>query len=424
MTTFTATFRIVTPMFLAGAEQSTAELRAASIKGALRFWWRALQWNHYQNVAKLHEKEAELFGSSESGQSKVRIRIVKGTNRKPMPVGNILRRDGSGYLQPGGSGTEGNEVGEGARYLSYGVMEAFSGKNTTAGKLTRSCFPCPIEDFQVEFCVKEQTSVETVQQAIIAVGTFGGLGSKSRKGYGSMNLIQLQRDTENIPLEHPKEFIDSIVRSTMIKSLGLPEWTAFSQQSQFVILNGHEKESPLELLNRVGRDQVFYRSWGKNGKVFGQNAEQRFSEDHVLMDDVINKGNAPKAHPVRVGFGLPHNYFFSSTKQKGDVEPKKHGRRASPLFLHIHQPTKSAVPQAILVLLPSKFLPEGEKISVGKSHGKMTTVDCLPEAELYEPIRNWMQSLVTGQRTGTNKKTERFNEPVAIPPFTPPPSRP
>ncbi|HPU57120.1 MAG TPA: type III-B CRISPR module RAMP protein Cmr1, partial [Verrucomicrobiota bacterium] len=45
MKTLTATYRIVTPMFLGGANpESQAELRISSIKGALRFWWRALMW--------------------------------------------------------------------------------------------------------------------------------------------------------------------------------------------------------------------------------------------------------------------------------------------------------------------------------------------------------------------------------------------
>lgn len=31
----------ITPMFLAGADPHSAELRVPSVKGALRFWWRA-----------------------------------------------------------------------------------------------------------------------------------------------------------------------------------------------------------------------------------------------------------------------------------------------------------------------------------------------------------------------------------------------
>lgn len=43
LVTLQATYRLVTPMFLGGADQNNcAELRAPSIKGALRFWYRTI----------------------------------------------------------------------------------------------------------------------------------------------------------------------------------------------------------------------------------------------------------------------------------------------------------------------------------------------------------------------------------------------
>ena len=47
MNTLEATYRIVTPMFIGDAEQKATSLRPPSIKGALRFWWRALNWKSY-----------------------------------------------------------------------------------------------------------------------------------------------------------------------------------------------------------------------------------------------------------------------------------------------------------------------------------------------------------------------------------------
>jgi CRISPR-associated protein Cmr1 len=65
---------IVTPMFLAGADGKTPELRPPSIKGMLRFWWRAII---SERIDKLKEEEAKIFGSSNEtiGRSKFRIRI-------------------------------------------------------------------------------------------------------------------------------------------------------------------------------------------------------------------------------------------------------------------------------------------------------------------------------------------------------------
>ncbi len=35
------TLETITPLFLAGADGQTPELRPPSIKGMMRFWWRA-----------------------------------------------------------------------------------------------------------------------------------------------------------------------------------------------------------------------------------------------------------------------------------------------------------------------------------------------------------------------------------------------
>lgn len=59
----------ITPAFLSGADQSRAELRAPSVRGALRWWFRAL--------GGTREEEAEVFGGVHGGakRSKVIIRV-------------------------------------------------------------------------------------------------------------------------------------------------------------------------------------------------------------------------------------------------------------------------------------------------------------------------------------------------------------
>ena len=45
-----ADYNIVTPMFIGGGDKQEApEIRPPSVKGALRFWWRALQWGECLN---------------------------------------------------------------------------------------------------------------------------------------------------------------------------------------------------------------------------------------------------------------------------------------------------------------------------------------------------------------------------------------
>lgn len=60
MQTITFECEIITPLFMGGADGITPELRAPSIKGAMRFWWRAM--NGDLPLEKLRQEETALFG--------------------------------------------------------------------------------------------------------------------------------------------------------------------------------------------------------------------------------------------------------------------------------------------------------------------------------------------------------------------------
>ncbi|MGC8872690.1 MAG: type III-B CRISPR module RAMP protein Cmr1, partial [Caldimicrobium sp.] len=65
--------KIITPMFMAGADRSNPELRPSEFKGMMRFWWRAIRAE--SDIEKLKKEEAEIFGGTgeKEGKSKVRI---------------------------------------------------------------------------------------------------------------------------------------------------------------------------------------------------------------------------------------------------------------------------------------------------------------------------------------------------------------
>jgi len=67
--------KTITPLLLAGADGRTLELRPPSIKGMMRFWWRAV--NGHLSLEDLKKQESDLFGTSNEkvGKSNIRIRI-------------------------------------------------------------------------------------------------------------------------------------------------------------------------------------------------------------------------------------------------------------------------------------------------------------------------------------------------------------
>lgn len=375
--TLTATYRITTPMFCSGADPSKAELRLTSFKGALRFWWRTLMWAHVRRAEELRKREGEVFGSTDHGRAKARIRLRRVELPKPMMIGDVFEK---GDLK-------------GAYYLGYGVMEAFGSakKGTQAGQLIRPAIPGGI--FEVQFLLHpklSQDQVDQLRRALILLGTVGGLGSKARKGFGSLTLTQLEGEgAGNLPAD-----VEGRLRMCLPRPLPeeQPEWTAWSAGSR-VVTATDENQRAVVLLDELGREQVHYRSWGRNGKVLGQDREGNFSDDHDL-----SKGKKVSIHhPKRIAFGLPHNYG------KGDANEVKPAstnldRRASPLFLHVHRVAEEDPVVAVVAFLPSRFLPGDERI---RAFGRDVPLD--EHHSLWQPVHGYLDRLI--EKTGATAKT-------------------
>ncbi len=355
-------FRVVTPMFLgdAGRDDSSGpacadSIRGASVKGALRAAFRALNWSriraahHSDEVAlkALHHEEAELFGSAasenkSSGQARFLLRVK--SQEKINPEENI------------------RDVGRSAE------LEYLLGLGLFKGKMTRSHIPTGTE-FSLELAIKPQmTSVQKEQllDTLKLFGLLGNLGSRARKGFGSVSLLSLKDGDAELSLPATAEEYKAELKRLLGDSLvaDLPPFTAFSQHSRIQI-SAVEKNA-LNLLKKHGFELGRYRGFGRsdsNGgehKTFGKTSEANFRADHDWAYAVA-KGKGTANLPKRAVFGLPHPYRLSMGADiKVDSSTE---RRASPLFAHVHQLPSG---QCLLIhtLMKSVFLPESAEVKV------------------------------------------------------------
>lgn len=394
------TYRVTTPAFIGNAEQQ-AEFRLASFKGLLRFWWRTLQWGRFTNSQALKTEEDLIFGSSDQnvGRSKVRLRLLNPQQMpRPTGAGDVLWKD-----DPATS-SEGNKQRSGAWYLGYGCVNAFyiranaekKRPEKKAGQLERPCLMPFTFKVEVRITCDEEKS-KTVEHSLAMLGSLGGIGAKSRKGYGSLSLVDWR--SENRPtwldLNNPVSTINNILKETNISRTGNPAWTAFSDDTRIIQIESTERNSTeRDLLDSIGREMVYFRSWGNNGKVLGAEPERRFVDDHHLFYEQAKgqpqqEGAVAIAHPERIAFGLPHNY---GQKPFEHVYPaidgnEQESRRASPLFIHLHQPNPLQKPIALVAFFPAEFLPQGTRI---KSFGKSVPFD---PATIYDPVFEFLDRL-------------------------------
>lgn len=346
-----AEFTIVTPMFIGDADQQAHDVRPPSLKGALRFWWRALNWgrmlaaangNSDKALIALHDREAKLFGlaaGDKTGGQGVFLLTLK----------QAVKAEEQGFQ---------NMSGAQLYLLGQGLGSFKGGNHTTRSALTSGTFSTSLL-FRPGTTDEDQHSVA---EALFAFGLLGGLGSRARHGMGSVSLTGWQGREFSVP-QTAAEYGKALKGLLTHLPETMPPFTAFSRQSRIDI--SAENDNPLTLLTTVGSELQMYRSFGQNGKVAGKPAERNFTSDHDLVQSATI-GERISYAPVRAVFGLPHNYFFSSTKGKADVNYAPDGtdaRRASPLLLHIHRlPDGKCL--AVHILLPADFLPERAKIRV------------------------------------------------------------
>lgn len=184
----TLDIEFVTPAFLGGADQN-AELRSAPFKYGLRYWWRILYGNRYENAVELKKAEDEIFGSTETG-SKVRMCLLGSyprCNGKQLPSGKKVT------VESGGQQMQMSIID----YLAY-------------GKKIRGKYFFIDHGSTCQLCVYHPPRYNNqIVGALNAFLLYGGVGSRSRNGFGSitLNSSNEQKWENNIsePLE-PKEF--------------------------------------------------------------------------------------------------------------------------------------------------------------------------------------------------------------------------
>ncbi|MGB0524169.1 MAG: type III-B CRISPR module RAMP protein Cmr1 [Flammeovirgaceae bacterium] len=188
MSLHTLTFKILTPLFLGGANPSIPEIRPPSIKGALRFWYRL--YHPTTDMAQLAKEENALFGGVGESASKSRL-ILRIPHQELKPSNHPLPKETVRYTKYV-NGRERSFPINLLEYLCYGTYEYQKGKGNV---FTRSYIK-ENESFTLHYSIRKatETDQEVITKAFDCLIAFGGLGSRSRNGFGSLSCKELATD--------------------------------------------------------------------------------------------------------------------------------------------------------------------------------------------------------------------------------------
>lgn len=197
-------FELATPAFVSTADQNAAELGPQTIKGLLRWWWRALPENANLTVDKLKEEEASIFGFA---AKEIRVRSNVAVTLKCER--STFRDQGQRPYASGLKVKSGKFEVDALEYLAYGPVATVSRKEkdndgraynpkfndeqtgrAKTGLLLKRPALEPGSRFVLGLSWRSGSLGKKQEQGLVrAVAAWlelGGIGSRSRKGWGSV----------------------------------------------------------------------------------------------------------------------------------------------------------------------------------------------------------------------------------------------
>lgn len=186
--------KLVTPAFLAGAsqQQGDCDLRPATLRGLLRWWWRTMHAAHLDR-STLKKLETAVWGDAESG-SPVRIAVDLAEDRAP-----VLYDDKDGFRpkpefkrQHDLQDPPNKKTTQGLFYASYGMADDPNKENRWY-RPAGSCWSVTLTARAGRFgdiSLRPRQLLDQATAALWLLCRFGGLGSKGRKGFGSFEDIR------------------------------------------------------------------------------------------------------------------------------------------------------------------------------------------------------------------------------------------
>jgi len=193
------TYKLITPLFGGGAEPQKPDevtvIRASEIRGLLRFWWRATRGGQFGSLDELRCAEEAIWGSAagegKAGPSKASF-IVRNwkMGAKDTPF-EVTEKGKKTIVRPCSS----SEVPAYAAFpLQPAKEEARPGMQ----------LPGVYKNVSFELVITFPEEVrEDVEAALWAWETFGGVGARTRRGFGALELVACEENGKPKAIEKP-----------------------------------------------------------------------------------------------------------------------------------------------------------------------------------------------------------------------------
>jgi CRISPR-associated protein Cmr1 len=327
-------YELITPLFGGGVVPMEADpvtlIRGTEIRGQLRFWWRACRSGHFDgNLAVMKEAENKLWGTASTRDEDAifygrTVQIVVESN-----AGNAKKpfdKSSNGKIRP--------DLNVAPAYAAFPLQpeEAQQRQPDLALKEVRSDVKFQLT---IAFPADRQQEIEA---ALWAWETFGGIGARTRRGFGALRLLKIDNQPNvDLPNNHTE------VRAWVTKKLGLYVEDGKTPDGLPHLSKNIQLEStpPTQSPMWAWKDLIERLRGFRQARTKGTAGRSLWPEADAIR--AITGRGSLHGHPVkkfpRAAFGLPIIFHFKDNRSGDPQDTTLQGpvgeieRLASPLIL-------------------------------------------------------------------------------------------
>ncbi|HOL62307.1 MAG TPA: type III-B CRISPR module RAMP protein Cmr6, partial [Elusimicrobiales bacterium] len=315
------TLQFITPAFLAGAfqEKEDCDIFVNTLKGQLRWWWRKI-YEKTLDTSRLWQLEKLVWGSTENS-SPVRIEVsnIEEGKKKIIPYRTQENRN------------------QEMKYISFGMWKmgdnrdrwmVNSGIEFNISIVCRDSYVKNENTGRYENRLNASKVYEQVLFALYLLTNFGGLGAKSRKGFGSVRCLDvLNLEEGNTKLE---------INEDLIKTRATELARNFFDDQKITINNLFHHDSIDITINQ------------------NENHLQKLAKVYLAFAQ-------SKAHDPHKGYlGLPHKFDRPAQDIKICENLKNYERYASPILFHLEPINNAQGWKLNISIFPKNFLNQNQ----------------------------------------------------------------
>lgn len=329
----TYSLEVITPCFCGGAEPNQgAEIRPASIRGQLRWWFRVL--GGFKSLAhqSVEDQEAMIFGATAGDEGTAGMLTVRVKDLKLV----TSRKD---------SAALGHKPFTAPAFLTF-PLQSSNNRDGTRGVIDSGTFT-------LQFLWRGNPALKDDLTALATVfGNLGSLGFRSRRAMGALSL-----------------------RS----GIGLSEALNHFNLPQSISIRKLSAKDSVDAISKLGGWLKSCRAHGRSGQNQTEQQSPYFKyakNDHDIGYNMPNTAQSPAFRPA---LGLPIIQRTQRGTNQWNQQQHASGRFASPVILRPHKDAQGHW-HALVIFVDTKKWPKGQQVYL---NGRPRTVSL----DLYEAMK-------------------------------------